>query len=71
MADNLLSGLPGTPNLQGHLKPAGILYSHAFASVTAAERALMTATAGLCVLNTDTGKLNFYTGAGWEVITSA
>lgn len=27
--------------------------------------------AGLVIFNTSTSKLNFYTGAGWEAVTSA
>jgi len=40
--------------------------------MTEAERDLITSPQqGLIIVNTDTSKLNFYTGAGWEEITSA
>ena len=41
-------------------------------SYTGAEiAALPSPEAGTIVLNTTTSKLNFYTGSGWEAITSA
>jgi hypothetical protein len=39
--------------------------------MTAAQRDALTPAAGWIIFNDDTNKLNFYTGAGWEVITSA
>lgn len=40
-------------------------------SYTTAQRDVLVAKAGMVILNTTTGKLNFYTGSGWEAITSA
>lgn len=40
-------------------------------SLTTAERDALTASAGMIVFNSTTSKLNVYTGAAWEVITSA
>jgi hypothetical protein len=41
-------------------------------SLTAAQRdALTSVTEGTLIFNTDSNKLNFYTGAGWEAVTSA
>lgn len=37
---------------------------------TAERNALTMPKAGQIILNTSTGKLNFYTGAGWEAVTS-
>jgi hypothetical protein len=69
MADNLLSGIPGTPNLQGNVSPQGVSYSFQPARVTTTQRDAMTGVAGLLVYNTTTGKLNVYTTA-WEAVTS-
>lgn len=43
----------------------------ALPAYTTDERDALTPTAGLIILNTSTNKLNFYTGTGWEAITSA
>lgn len=40
-------------------------------SVTTTERNALTAVAGMVVFNSTTSKLNFYTGAAWEAVTSA
>ena len=39
--------------------------------VTTSQRDLMTVTEGAMVYNTQTNKLNFYNGSGWEAVTSA
>lgn len=39
--------------------------------LTTTQRNALTATAGMVVYNTTTNKLNVYTGAAWEVVTSA
>ena len=39
--------------------------------VTTSQRDLMTVTEGAMVYNTETNKLNFYNGSGWEAVTSA
>jgi hypothetical protein len=38
---------------------------------TAQRDAISSPQAGLLIYNTTTDKLNFYTGAGWEAVTSA
>jgi len=40
-------------------------------SFTTTERDALSNTAGMLILNTTTGKLNFNTGTGWEAVTSA
>lgn len=43
-------------------------------NLTTAQRDALPAnqlTAGLTILNTTTGKLNFYNGTAWEAVTSA
>lgn len=49
----------------------GLNYGQLTAIDEATRDALIAPAAGLLILNTDTSKLNFYTGAGWEAITSA
>jgi len=39
--------------------------------VTTTQRDAMTVTEGAVVFNTTTNKLNFYTGSGWEAVTSS
>lgn len=41
------------------------------AYTTTTRDAIASPTAGLVIMNTTTGKLNFYTGSAWEAITSA
>lgn len=39
--------------------------------LTDAQRDALTATEGAIIFNTTSNKLNFYTGAAWEAVTSA
>ena len=39
--------------------------------LTTAQRDALTGTSGMLIYNATTNKLNVYTGAGWEAITSA
>lgn len=47
------------------LAPIGIY------NLTETQRDLLSPTAGWTIFNTDSGKLNFYNGSAWEVVTSA
>lgn len=61
------AGADGAAGATGATGPA----STGYPIVTAVERALLTPTEGDVVFNTTTNKINFYTGAAWEVVTSA
>jgi hypothetical protein len=39
--------------------------------LTTTQRNALTAVAGMLIYNTTSNKLNFYTGSGWEAVTSA
>ena len=39
--------------------------------LTTTQRDALTAVEGMIIFNTTTNKLNFYTGAAWEAVTSA
>jgi hypothetical protein len=39
--------------------------------LTTTQRNALTAVAGMLIYNTTSHKLNFYTGSGWEAVTSA
>ena len=39
--------------------------------ITTAQRDALTAVSGMLIYNTTTSKLNVYTGAAWESVTSA
>ena len=49
----------------------GLNYGQITTIDEATRDGLIAPAAGLLILNTDTSKLNFYTGAGWEAVTSS
>ena len=49
----------------------GLNYGQTTEIDEATRDGLIAPAAGLLILNTDTSKLNFYTGAGWEAVTSS
>lgn len=61
----------GTITLAAAETITGLNYGQITAVTEAVRDAFIAPAAGLLILNTDTAKLNFYTGAGWEEITSA
>lgn len=70
--NDLIMGLgAGAMQLVANLDLASSTKALRLPRLTTAQRDAMNDSSGLLIFNSTTGKLNFNTGSGWEVVTSA